>query len=139
MAWNKGDFDKVKQTLAKNFFYKTTFTDEILNAQQYLGLIEALRDAMPGLSIEIELMMAEKDNVMTQVSFSGEVKKSIFGLPVSDKIISFPAMSVWEIENKKITNVDTLIDITGVSRQVGAPITPQVPLGIRSGSLLNVK
>ena len=139
MAWNRGEFEKLKHTLARQFFYKTTFTDEILNAEQYIGLIAALRDAIPDLLLEIEIIMAEKDKVMTQVSFIGQVTKSVFGIPVSDKIISFPAMSVWELENGRITSVDTLMDITGISRQLGEPISPQVPLSIRSNALLNTK
>jgi len=139
MAWNRGEFEKLKHTLTRQFFYKTTFTDEILNADQYIGLIAALRDAIPDLLLEIEMIMAEKNNVMTQVSFIGQVKKTVFGIPVSDKIISFPAMSVWELDNGKISSVDTMMDITGISRQLGEPISPQVPLSIRSNTLLNTK
>lgn len=138
-AWNKGDFEKVSSVLAHNFFYKTTFTDEILNSENYIGLIEALRAAMPELSVEIELIMSDDNYVMTQVSFIGEVKIPVFGIPVSEKIISFPAMTVWELHDNKIISADTLIDITGVSRQVGSPITPQVPLSIRSGALMNLQ
>lgn len=138
MAWNRGEFDKLKGTLARQFYYKTTFTDEILNADEYIGLIASLRDAIPDIVVEIEAIMAEKDRVMTQVSFIGQVNKSVYGIPVSDKIISFPAMTIWEIEKGRIVSVDTLMDITGISRQVGKPISPQVPLDVRNSGLLNV-
>ena len=139
LAWNSGEYDKLKQTLSKNFFYKTTFTDEILNADQYIGLIALLRDSIPDLSVRVELIMAEGDAVMTKVRFSGRVEKSIYGIPVSDKEITFSAMSIWEIERNKIANTDTLIDMTGVSRQVGAEISPQIPLNIRSDDFLKEK
>lgn len=139
LAWNSGEYDKLKQTLSKNFFYKTTFTDEILNADQYMGLVELLRDSIPDLSVRIDLIMAEDNAVMTRVNFTGKVEKSIYGIPVSDKEITFSAMSIWEIEKDKIANVDTLIDMTGISRQVGTEITPQIPLSIRSSDLLKEK
>jgi len=139
LAWNSGEYEKLKQTLSKNFFYKTTFTDEILNADQYIGLIALLRDSIPDISVKIDLIMAENDAVMTRVSFSGKVEKSIYGIPVSDKEITFSAMSIWEIDKNKIANTDTLIDMTGVSRQVGAEISPQIPLNIRSDDLLKEK
>ena len=138
MAWNMGNFEKLKYTLSSQFHYKTTFTDEILNAEQYFGLIATLRGAIPDLLVEIEVIMSDKNLVMTQVSFIGQVKKSIYGIPASDKIITFPAMSVWELENKRIISVDTLMDMTGISRQIGEPIQPQIPLSIRSNSMLNV-
>lgn len=138
-AWNMGDLDKLKHMFTRQFYYKTTFTDEILNAEQYVTMMAALRDAIPDLVVEIEMIMSEKNSVMTQVSFIGEVKKSVFGIPVSDKIISFPAMSVWEIDKNRISSVETLIDMTSVSRQVGQSILPQIPLSIRSNAMLNLK
>ena len=138
-AWNMGDFDKLKHSFSRQFFYKTTFTDEILSAEQYLGLIAALRDAVPELLVEIEVIMAEQNRVMTQVSFIGEVEKPIYGIPVSHKIITFPAMSVWELENNRINSIETLMDMTSISRQIGQAISPQVPLSIRSNPILNVK
>jgi len=138
-AWNMGDFEKLKHSFARQFFYKTTFTDEILNAEQYLGLIATLREAIPDILVEIEVIMSEQNRVMTQVSFIGQVEKSIYGIPVSNKIITFPAMSVWEVENNRINSVETLMDMTSISRQVGQPIQPQVPLSIRSNPVLNIK
>lgn len=137
-AWNMGHFEKLKFSLASQFFYKTTFTDEILNQQQYFDLIATLREAIPDLLVEIEVIMAEKNKVMTQVSFIGQVRKEIYGIPPSNMIINFPAMTVWEIENKRIISADTLMDMTGISRQIGQPIQPQVPLRIRDSAIMKV-
>jgi len=138
LSWNKGEFDKIKNFLSERFFYKTTFTDEILDADAYIAFIQVLREAMPDLSVDIELIMSEENRVMTQVSFFGPIVKMFYGIPASDKIITFPAISVWEIEDSKITSVDTLIDMTGISRQIGMPVSPQIPLSIRSHATLNV-
>ncbi len=137
LSWNKGEFAKIKSFLSERFFYKTTFTDEILNADQYIELIQVLREAMPDLSVDIELIMSEDNRVMTQISFFGPVVKKFYGIPASDKIITFPAISIWEIEDNKITSVDTLIDMTTIGRQIGMPVSPQIPLSIRSHGTLN--
>ena len=137
LSWNKGEFDKIKEFLSDRFFYKTTFTDEILNADQYIEFINVLREAMPDLTVDIELIMTEKNRVMTQISFFGPVVKMFYGIPATDKIITLPAMSVWEIEDNTITSVDTLIDMTSLGRQIGMPVTPQIPLSIRSHTSLN--
>lgn len=138
LSWNKGEFNKIKSFLSERFFYKTTFTDEILDANQYIEFIQILRDAMPDLSVDIELIMSEEHHVMTQTSFFGPVVKPFYGIPASDKIITFPAISIWEIEDNKIASVDTLIDMTGIGRQLGMPVAPQIPLSIRSHASLNV-
>ena len=131
MSWNKGELEDLKNHLSDCFYYKTTFTDEILNGEQYIRFIETLRDAIPNLSVDVEMVMSDDNHVMTQVSFIGEVTKSIYGIPASNRLITFPAISIWEIENNKIISLDTLIDITGVSRQIGSPVSPQMPLNTR--------
>jgi len=132
MSWNKGELKQIENFLSESFYYKTTFTDEILNATQYINFIATLRKSMPNLSVDIELIMAEENHVMTQISFIGEVISPFYGIPSSNKIITFPAASIWEIEENKITSLDTLIDMTGVSRQTGFQVSPQIPLNTRN-------
>lgn len=131
MSWNKGELTTLKNNLSDDFHYKTTFTDEILNAKQYIHFIEIFRNSISNLSVDVEMSMSDGNHVMTQVSFSGEVTKSLYGIPASNRLITFPAISIWEIENDKIKSLDTLIDITGLSRQIGSPVSPQIPLNTR--------
>ena len=131
LSWNLGEFDRIKDFLSDSFYYKTTFTDEILNADQYIEFISTLRNSIPDISVTIELIMQQDNHVMTQTSFIGEVVEPFYGIPASNRIITFPAISIWEVSEDKIRSVDTLIDMTGVSRQIGLPVSPQVPLDTR--------
>lgn len=128
LSWNQGEFAQSKLLLADNFYYKTTFTDEILGPDDYIEFISTLREAIPDISLTIELIMSEKNRAMTQISFIGEVTSPFYGIPASNKIITFPAVSIWETVKNKIKSVDTLIDMTGVSRQIGLSVSPQKPL-----------
>jgi predicted ester cyclase len=103
LAWNQGAFDEISNFLAADFHYKTTFTDEILDAPRYIEFIQVFREAMPNLVLEVELAMAEGQHVMTQVSFFG----------------------------KRIISLDTLIDIAGLERQLGIQVMPFRPLKAR--------
>jgi steroid delta-isomerase-like uncharacterized protein len=134
LAWNQGAFDEISHFLAADFHYKTTFTDEILDAPRYIEFIQVFREAMPNLMLEVELAMAEGKHVMTQVSFFGIVEKPVYGIPASDKIITFHAMSVWEVQGKRIISLDTLIDIAGLERQLGIQVMPHRPLKARLSS-----
>lgn len=131
LSWNKGEFDKIKEYLSDNFFYKTTFTDEILNAEQYIGFINNFRESLPDLNVDVELIMSEGNHVMSQISFFGIVEKTIYGIPASDRVITFNAVSIWEINLDKIISLDTLIDIMGLERQIGQSISPLKPLKVR--------
>ncbi|WP_126456813.1 ester cyclase [Sulfuriflexus mobilis] len=127
-SWNEGKFDQFREVVSPSFYYQTTFTSEILNLEDYIEFITELREAIPGLIVEIEEIMSEGDRVMTHTSFIGAVKKPVFGLPVSDKIIAFPAASFWEIRHGKIKSLNTMINISEIERQIGIDLEFDRPL-----------
>ena len=128
LTWNEGEFSTLRGLVTSGFYYQTTFTDDILSLEQYISFAETFREAIPDLSVVIEETMAKGNRVISHTSFSGVIEKPIFGIPASDNIIAFPAVSFWEIRHNKIANLNTLIDITGISRQVGVPISPELTL-----------
>jgi len=127
LTWNQGDFSQISDLAAENFYYKTTFTDDILSLSEYLEFINTFKTAIPDLLIHTEESMSEDDRVMTHVSFSGVVAKPVYGIPVSDKIITFEAMSLWDIKNGRVASLNTLIDIGGIERQLNTRL-PRKPL-----------
>lgn len=131
MSWNEGEYGLLSRYIAPNFHYKTTFTEDILNLDQYIDFIKVFHKSMPDLVLDIDETMSDGDRVMTCVSFSGVVEKPFYGIPVSDKIITFPAISLWSIHNGKITSLNTLIDISGVERQLGTNLSANLPLDAR--------
>lgn len=125
LSWNKGEFDRLGELVMPNFFYQTTFTDKILNLSQYIEFVSIFRQSMPELILDVEEVMCEGDRLMTHVSFSGVVEQPFFGIPASDKIIAFPAVSLWEVKENKICSLNTLIDIRGVERQLKVNLSPE--------------
>jgi len=130
LAWNQGEFNELANHVTKNFYYQTTFTDNILNFEQYVQYVKSFREAIPDINLDIEEVMAENGRVMSHVSFSGTVQKSVFGIPASDRIIAFPAISLWDVRQGKVASLSTLVDMTSVSRQVGVSLDPEETIKI---------
>ena len=128
LSWNQGRFNLIKDFLSPDFYYQTTFAEDILTLDQYIGFIKTFRKAIPDLSIHVEEVMSKGDRVMTSISFSGTVQKPIFGIPASDKIITFPAVSLWSVSDGRIASLNTLIDISGLERQLKAELKSDKPL-----------
>lgn len=131
LSWNTGMFEEDRKLISPSFYYQTTFTNEIMNRDEYFDFIQHLRESIPELEVEIEEIMSEGDRVITHASFIGTVKKPVFGLPASDKIIAFPVASFWELGNGKIKSLNTLIDIAGLERQVGTDVEFDRPLSLK--------
>ncbi len=130
LSWNAGKLGESKQLISPSFYYQTTFANEILNRDEYIEFIAYLREAIPDLVVEVEEVMSEGARVMTHTSFIGTVKKPVFGLPVSDNIIAFPAVSFWDVANGKIKSLNTMINISEIERQIGTGIEYDRPLSL---------
>ena len=131
LSWNTGKFHLIRNFLAPNFHYKTTFADDILDLEQYIEFVKTFRAAIPDLVIHVDEVMSKDDRVMTSISFIGVIEKSIFGIPPSEKVITFPAVSMWSISNGKICTLNTLIDISGIERQLNVNVDSDKPLDKR--------
>lgn len=131
-SWSQGDLSRIERLATNNFFYKTTFTDEILSLSEYHSYISGFREAMPNLMLHTEEIMVEGNRAMTHISFHGIVTKPIYGIPASDSIIAFEAASIWEIKADKVYSLNTLLDIRGIERQLKATL-PKNPLTANIG------
>lgn len=118
LTWNKGKLSIVEQLLSPDFYYKTSFNDALLTRSEYLEYVRVFRRAMPDLELSIEEMMAEGDRVISRITFSGTVEKDFFGIPASDRVIAFEAISMWDISFGKITQLETLLNMSMIERQV---------------------
>ena len=131
LSWNAGQYEECKQLISPSFYYQTTFTNDILNRDEYIKFIISLREAIPDLMVEVEDIMSEGDRVITHTSFIGTVNTPVFGLPASDRIIAFPAASFWGVSGGKIKSLNTMINISDVERQVGTDVDIERPLPIK--------
>lgn len=131
LSWNQGEFSRLEAMATDNFYYQTTFADDILSLSEYLEFINNFRKAMPDLLLQTEESMSEGNRVMTHISFSGTVTKPVYGIPASDNIIAFEAISLWDIKAGKVASLNTLIDIRGLERQIKASL-PRKPLKIKA-------
>lgn len=118
LTWNKVKLSIVESLLTRDFVYKTSFNDTFLKRDEYLDYVKVFHRSMPDLLLTIEEVMSEGDRVMSRVTFSGTVTKNFFGIPASDRVVAFEAISMWDIRFGKITGLETLLDMTLIERQV---------------------
>lgn len=128
LAWNKGQYNLLRQYCSDNFHYHTTFNQQILDFDGYVAYVKTFRRCMPDLTLTVEEIMVKGDHAMVHSILSGTIEKSFFGLPASDKLITFSAISTVDIYKGKIKSLDSMIDIAGIQRQVGQNIAVDFPL-----------
>jgi steroid delta-isomerase-like uncharacterized protein len=130
LAWKKGHLNLLSEYVCKDFQYFTTFNERVLNFFEYVVYVTAFRQAMPDMELTIEDTMVKGSKAIVHSIISGSIQKPFFGLPASDKIITFSAMSTFEIESGKVKSLDSLIDMAGIQRQLTNDINNDFPLEI---------
>jgi len=120
LSWNKGKYGLLQQLVAKGFRYQTTFKEGFRDFDGYVEYVEDIRRAVPDLEVTIEEIMAEDNKVITFSTFCGSFNKSLFGMKANGKIIAFSAASVWTIYRGKIIEQTTMVDLSGLQRQLNA-------------------
>jgi len=123
LSWRKGKLKELEAISTENFYYQTTFTDKILSLKEYFDYIVTFRTSMPDIMLDIEETMCEGNRVMTHISFSGTIKEPFYGIPATDNIIAFPAVSLWDVKNGKVASLNSLIDIRGIENQLKTRLT----------------
>lgn len=119
LSWNQGRLSILKQMATRDFIYDFTLSGECLDYEGFSSLVKQIRDAIPELEVSVEDMIAEGDKVVTHSTFCGTLEKPLFGFPASNKIIAFPAMTIWEIYHGKVKRQTTMIDISSLQKQTG--------------------
>lgn len=120
LSWNKGKYGLLKQIVAKGFRYQTTFKDGFRDFDGYIEYVENIRQAVPDLQVSVEEIMSEEDKVITFSTFFGSFNKPLFGMPANGKVIAFSAASVWIVYRGKVIEQTTMVDLSGLQKQLSA-------------------
>ncbi len=128
LTWNKGHFSLLKQLCVPDFHYHTTFNERVLDFDAYVAYVKTFRNCMPDIELMIEDVMVKENRAMVHSILSGTIKKPFFGMPASDKLIAFSAITTVDVRQGRIESLDSMIDISGIQRQVGSPIAVDQPL-----------
>jgi len=118
LAWNQGRFNLAKALVSRDFTYQANMVKISMNFDLASKAIEAVRNAMDDFEVMPIEIIAEGNKVVSQSSFCGTLVKPLYGFKPSDKVITFTAVSFWEIKHGHITSVNTTLDYLELSRQM---------------------
>lgn len=105
-AFNTGDTTAFLNVAAPDF---TDKMQEVPSADGGKGgvvfAIKAFRTGFPDLKIEIEKIWRDGNSYVCKTRISGHNTGNLFGMPATQKSVSFSAMDAFEIANDKIVKL----------------------------------
>jgi steroid delta-isomerase-like uncharacterized protein len=124
-AFNAGDWDRFRATLATDSVYDELATQRHLEGQD--AIIDANRgwkEAFPDAEGRVERAMADNGTVTLEITWEGTQTGPLHmptgDIPPSSKHVEVKAVEVFEIEGDRIREAHHYFDMMGLLQQVGA-------------------
>ena len=118
LTWNQGRFNLAKNLVCRDFKYHASMVNLTLEYDQAAAIIANVRDAMQDFEVSVEEIVAEGDKVVTQSSFCGTLTKPMFGFQPGANLVTFSAVSFWQIRKGHVRSLSTLLDTAEMMRQM---------------------
>ena len=125
-VWNQGNLDVAGELLAPAYVAHDPGTPERPNGiegeQQTASLY---RSAFPDLHFVLEDVLTEGDAVAVRFTASGTHRGELMGMPATGKHATVTGISIFHVEDGKITEHWVIFDALGLLQQLGAIPTPE--------------
>ncbi len=117
-TWNQGRFHLAKNFVRRDFKYHVSLLNQTFEYDMAALVIQNVRNSMDDFEVMLEEIVAEGDRVVTQSSFCGTLVKPMFGFTPSSNVVTFSAVSFWQIKKGQIQSLNTLLDTAELVRQM---------------------
>ncbi len=119
-AINKGRLEDLNNVFASNVVDHDPAPDQGKGPEGFIGFFSNFRTAFPDLSIAVEHMVADEDNVSIAYTITGTHKGNFMGIPATGKKIKARGMQIARFENAKIVERWGSSDELGILKEIGA-------------------
>jgi steroid delta-isomerase-like uncharacterized protein len=118
LTWNQGRFNLARSLVSRDFTYHASLLNQTFEFDMAAKVMQVIRHSMEDFEVMIEEVVAEGDQVVTQSSFCGTLIKPMFGFQPSKNVVTFAAVSFWQIKKGQIHSSSTLLDTAELMRQM---------------------
>lgn len=120
---NEQHDDLAEEFLAENIeLHGSGLAPGLEVVKQWLTMFAA---AFPDGHYTVEDVVAEGDKAVARTTFNGTHKAEMQGIPATGKAVSVPSITIFRLENGKITEGWLIFDNLGMMQQLGVIPEPQ--------------
>jgi predicted ester cyclase len=112
-----GDWQKLDGLLAEGFTY--TGDSAVYSRDEYIGFMQALKDAMAEMTMEFTHVVAEGDLVSIRFVTRAKNIGKFMGAPATNKKVEITGNFIRRIEGNKVVQEWQSTDLLGLMTQMG--------------------
>jgi steroid delta-isomerase-like uncharacterized protein len=117
---NKGDNKVIEELVASNFKSREDESTRTLGVEGYKEEAGIFHTAFPDGRLTIEEMVAEGDNVVTWMWFTGTHEGPLEGIPPTGRKVKVRDVDLYRLEHGKVVESWAHFDQLGMMKQLGA-------------------
>ncbi|PPK85195.1 steroid delta-isomerase-like uncharacterized protein [Neolewinella xylanilytica] len=123
-AVNTGNLDLIREVVAPDVKDHDPAPDQGPGPQGFIDFFTMMRTAFPDLTLEVEHMVTDNDNVGFAYTVSGTHKGEFMGLAPTGKRFKARGLQIGRFENGKLIERWGSSDELGILKQLGADKIP---------------
>jgi steroid delta-isomerase-like uncharacterized protein len=118
--WNRRDCAVAGEILTADFRFRGSLGSETVGVPAFLAYVDSVHGALGGYHCVIEELIASNDRASARMTFAGQHRAPLFGVPATGRNVSWAGAAFFAIAQGRITSLWVLGDIEGLKRQLGA-------------------
>jgi steroid delta-isomerase-like uncharacterized protein len=123
-AVNSGNLDALHEVFAPNVIDRDPASDQAPGPEGFIHFFTGFRASFPDLTISVEQLVADEDNVAIAYTVTGTHRGDFLGIPATGKSIKARGVQIARFENGQIVERWGSSDQLGILQQIGASHIP---------------
>lgn len=116
--WNQWRLELVDELIAEDVHFRGSIGTTVESREGFRGYLLGMRQALPDLHHEIELIVAEEDAAAARLHYSGTHEGIFMGIPGDGHRINYQGATFFRMSGGQIAELWTLGDMSGLRRQL---------------------
>jgi steroid delta-isomerase-like uncharacterized protein len=122
--WNTWNFALADELLSEEICFRGSLGVEMRGRAAFCQYMRRVQNAFPDFHNKIEQLVAEGDQVVARLKYTGTHRGEIFGMRPSGKSISYASAAFFRIAGNRVAEGWVLGDLVSLLRQLGAQTLP---------------
>ncbi|MBW4581641.1 MAG: ester cyclase [Tildeniella nuda ZEHNDER 1965/U140] len=118
-AVNSGNLDVLHEVFAPNVIDRDPGSDQLPGPEGFIQFFTGFRAAFPDLSIGVEQMVADDDNIAIAYTITGTHQGDFLGIPATGRPIKARGVQIARFEHGQIVERWGSSDQLGILQQLG--------------------
>lgn len=118
--WNIPDFSVIPEILAPDVTFRGSLGAVKRGHDEFADYVRSVTDALDGYRCDMENLVAEGDQVVARMMFSGLHHATFLGVPATGRRVSWAGAAFFTFEADLVSDLWILGDLHSLHQQLGS-------------------